>query len=44
MDHGVLTDTNGREANFKNVIVVMTTNAGAQVAARRSMGFVEQKH
>ncbi len=44
MDHGVLTDTNGREANFKNVIVVMTTNAGAQAAARRSIGFVEQKH
>ena len=44
MDHGVLTDTNGREANFKNVIVVMTTNAGAQVAARRSIGFVGQKH
>ncbi len=44
MDHGVLTDTNGREANFKNVIVVMTTNAGAQIAARRSIGFVEQKH
>ena len=44
MDHGVLTDTNGREANFKNVIVVMTTNAGAQQAARRSIGFVEQSH
>ncbi len=44
MDHGTLTDTNGREANFKNVIVVMTTNAGAAQAARRSMGFVEQNH
>ncbi|HET7269174.1 MAG TPA: ATP-dependent Clp protease ATP-binding subunit ClpA [Oleiagrimonas sp.] len=44
MDHGVLTDTNGREANFKNVILVMTTNAGAQQAARRSIGFVEQNH
>jgi ATP-dependent Clp protease ATP-binding subunit ClpA len=44
MDHGALTDTNGREANFKNVIVVMTTNAGAAQAARRSMGFVEQNH
>jgi ATP-dependent Clp protease ATP-binding subunit ClpA len=44
MDRGVLTDTNGREANFKNVIVVMTTNAGAQLASRRSMGFLEQKH
>jgi len=44
MDRGVLTDTNGREANFKNVIVVMTTNAGAAQAARRSIGFVEQSH
>ncbi|MEO5622982.1 MAG: ATP-dependent Clp protease ATP-binding subunit ClpA [Dokdonella sp.] len=44
MDHGALTDTNGREANFKNVIMVMTTNAGAQMAARRTMGFVEQNH
>jgi ATP-dependent Clp protease ATP-binding subunit ClpA len=44
MDHGVLTDTNGREANFRNVIVVMTTNAGAQQAARRTMGFVTQNH
>ena len=44
MDHGKLTDTNGREANFRNVIVVMTTNAGASQAARRSIGFVEQSH
>jgi ATP-dependent Clp protease ATP-binding subunit ClpA len=44
MDRGVLTDTNGREANFKNVVIVMTTNAGAQTAARRTMGFVEQNH
>jgi ATP-dependent Clp protease ATP-binding subunit ClpA len=44
MDRGVLTDTNGREANFKNVIVVMTTNAGAAMASRRTMGFIEQKH
>ncbi|EIL98000.1 ATP-dependent Clp protease ATP-binding subunit ClpA [Rhodanobacter sp. 115] len=44
MDRGVLTDTNGREANFKNVIVVMTTNAGAAQASRRSIGFVEQSH
>ena len=44
MDRGVLTDTNGREANFKNVVLVMTTNAGASIASRRSMGFVEQKH
>ncbi|TAN08067.1 MAG: ATP-dependent Clp protease ATP-binding subunit ClpA [Rhodanobacteraceae bacterium] len=44
MDHGVLTDTNGREANFRNVILVMTTNAGARQAARRSIGFLEQDH
>ncbi|HQX64542.1 MAG TPA: AAA family ATPase, partial [Dokdonella sp.] len=43
-DRGALTDTNGREANFKNVIVVMTTNAGAQTAARRTIGFVDQNH
>ncbi len=44
MDRGVLTDTNGREANFRNVIVVMTTNAGASQAARRSIGFTKQDH
>ncbi len=44
MDRGALTDTNGREANFKNVIVVMTTNAGAAQAARRSIGFTQQDH
>jgi ATP-dependent Clp protease ATP-binding subunit ClpA len=44
MDRGALTDTNGREANFRNVILVMTTNAGAQLAARRTIGFVEQNH
>jgi ATP-dependent Clp protease ATP-binding subunit ClpA len=44
MDRGVLTDTNGREANFKNVILVMTTNAGAAQAARRSIGFTKQDH
>ncbi|QQP97027.1 ATP-dependent Clp protease ATP-binding subunit ClpA [Lysobacter enzymogenes] len=44
MDRGTLTDTNGREANFKNVIVVMTTNAGAAQAARRSIGFTKQDH
>ncbi len=42
MDHGKLTDANGREADFRNVIVVMTTNAGAQESARRSIGFTEQ--
>jgi len=44
MDRGVLTDTNGREANFRNVVLVMTTNAGATQAARRSIGFTEQNH
>ena len=44
MDRGVLTDTNGREANFRNLVLVMTTNAGATQASRRSMGFVEQDH
>jgi len=44
MDRGVLTDTNGREANFKNVVVVLTTNAGAQQASRRGIGFVKQDH
>ena len=44
MDRGALTDTNGREANFRNVILVMTTNAGAAQAARRSIGFTKQDH
>jgi ATP-dependent Clp protease ATP-binding subunit ClpA len=44
MDRGTLTDTNGREANFKNVVLVMTTNAGAAVASRRSIGFTTQDH
>jgi ATP-dependent Clp protease ATP-binding subunit ClpA len=42
MDHGTLTDTNGREADFRNVILVMTTNAGAAQSARRSIGFTDQ--
>lgn len=44
MDHGSLTDNNGRKADFRNVILVMTTNAGAETVSRRSMGFVEQDH
>ncbi|MFC0677921.1 ATP-dependent Clp protease ATP-binding subunit ClpA [Lysobacter korlensis] len=44
MDRGMLTDTNGREANFRNVILVMTTNAGAAQASRRSIGFTKQDH
>jgi ATP-dependent Clp protease ATP-binding subunit ClpA len=42
MDHGTLTDTNGRKTDFRNVIIIMTTNAGAQLMNRRSMGFTEQ--
>ena len=44
MDRGILTDTNGREANFRNVVLVMTTNAGAAQAARRTIGFTTQDH
>ncbi len=44
MDRGILTDTNGREANFRNVVLVMTTNAGAAQAARRTIGFMQQDH
>ncbi len=42
MDHGTLTDTNGRKTDFRNVILIMTTNAGAQMMSRRSMGFTKQ--
>jgi ATP-dependent Clp protease ATP-binding subunit ClpA len=42
MDHGTLTDSNGRKTDFRNVILVMTSNAGAQMMSRRSMGFTEQ--
>ena len=44
MDHGTLTDNNGRKADFNHVIVVMTTNAGAREAARSSIGFISQDH
>jgi len=44
MDHGKLTDTNGRKADFRNVILIMTTNAGALEASRASIGFVAQDH
>jgi ATP-dependent Clp protease ATP-binding subunit ClpA len=44
MDHGVLTDNNGRKADFRNVILVMTTNAGAQEMSRASIGFTQQDH
>jgi ATP-dependent Clp protease ATP-binding subunit ClpA len=44
MDNGTLTDNNGRKADFRNVILVMTTNAGAEDISRRSMGFTHQDH
>ena len=44
MDHGGLTDNNGRKADFRNVILIMTTNAGAQEMSRASIGFTEQDH
>ncbi|MBN85315.1 MAG: ATP-dependent Clp protease ATP-binding subunit ClpA [Gammaproteobacteria bacterium] len=44
MDHGTLTDNNGRNADFRNVVLVMTTNAGAQEASRASIGFTHQDH
>ncbi len=44
MDHGTLTDNNGRKADFRNVILIMTTNAGAERMNRSSIGFVEQNH
>ncbi|MBK1648136.1 ATP-dependent Clp protease ATP-binding subunit ClpA [Rhabdochromatium marinum] len=44
MDHGTLTDNNGRKADFRNVVLVMTTNAGAEETSRRSIGFSEQDH
>ena len=39
MDHGTLTDNNGRKADFRNVIIIMTTNAGAEVLSRNAIGF-----
>ncbi|HSG10135.1 MAG TPA: ATP-dependent Clp protease ATP-binding subunit ClpA [Gammaproteobacteria bacterium] len=44
MDHGTLTDNNGRKADFRNVILVMTTNAGAHEMSRASIGFRNQDH
>ncbi len=44
MDYGSLTDNNGRKSDFRNVIIVMTTNAGSEESARESMGFVTQDH
>tara|TARA_R110002049_G_scaffold2743_3_gene21032 strand:- start:81149 stop:83404 length:2256 start_codon:yes stop_codon:yes gene_type:complete len=44
MDHGTLTDANGRQVDFRNVILVMTTNAGAQEISRSTVGFTSQDH
>ena len=44
MDHGTLTDNNGRKADFRHVTIVMTTNAGAQEMSRASVGFTTQDH
>ncbi|HCL68489.1 MAG TPA: ATP-dependent Clp protease ATP-binding subunit ClpA [Gammaproteobacteria bacterium] len=42
MDHGTLTDNNGRKADFRHVVLIMTTNAGAESLAKRSIGFSDQ--
>ncbi len=44
MDNGTLTDNNGRKADFRNVIFVMTTNAGAQETVKKSIGLIQQDH
>ncbi|WP_446808051.1 ATP-dependent Clp protease ATP-binding subunit ClpA [Methylomonas sp. 2BW1-5-20] len=44
MDHGTLTDNNGRKADFRNIILIMTTNAGAEESSRASIGFTQQNH
>lgn len=44
MDHGTLTDNNGRKADFRNVILIMTTNAGVSESSRPSIGFTQQDH
>jgi ATP-dependent Clp protease ATP-binding subunit ClpA len=43
MDHGTLTDNNGRKADFRNVVIIMTTNAGAESLTRTSIGFTQGK-
>jgi ATP-dependent Clp protease ATP-binding subunit ClpA len=43
MDHGTLTDNNGRKADFRNVIIVMTTNAGAEMLSKNAIGFTDNK-
>jgi ATP-dependent Clp protease ATP-binding subunit ClpA len=44
MDHATLTDNDGRKADFRNVILIMTTNAGAETMSRASIGFTQQDH
>jgi ATP-dependent Clp protease ATP-binding subunit ClpA len=44
MDHGTLTDNNGRKVDFRNIVLVMTTNAGVQAVSRKSIGFKQQDH
>lgn len=44
MDNGMLTDTNGRQVDFRHVVLIMTSNIGAEILARNSMGFVSQDH
>jgi len=44
MDHGTLTDTNGRRTDFRSVVLIMTTNAGADRISRASIGFTQQDH
>ncbi|MGH1438672.1 MAG: ATP-dependent Clp protease ATP-binding subunit ClpA [Cellvibrionaceae bacterium] len=44
MDHGTLTDNNGRKADFRNTVIIMTTNAGAEEMSRASIGFTRQDH
>ncbi len=43
MDHGTLTDNNGRKADFRNVVIIMTTNAGAEALSRSQIGFTNSK-
>ena len=44
MDHGTLTDNNGRKADFRNITLVLTTNAGVTETTRQSIGFKQQDH
>ena len=43
MDHGTLTDNNGRKADFRNVVLIMTTNAGAESLSKNTMGFTTDR-